>query len=278
MRLAIFSDIHGNLYALNAVLNAIAKEGPFDVVIAAGDISLGGSDPAGCVDLLREAGVLAVYGNTDKYLTEPENPPPDELHLKKWNHLRPQVDWALTLLGEDRTAWLRSLPFALQISPLKGTAFKGTAFFLTPGELNDRNKNAIPGDDLLVFHANPKNIIQFIFPPPDLQPKYFGEILQPDDSEELSWLMEGVTARTCAFGHMHITSIRNWRDYTLVNVAPCSMPALEKDPRARYTIFEWKNNKWIITQRFVEYDYKLEVAALYASGIPFVEDFVETFP
>ncbi len=255
MRLAVFSDIHGNIYALNAVLNAIRKDGHFDTLVAAGDISLGGSDPAGCIDRLREVGALAVFGNTDKYLTEPENPPPDELHRKKWDHLRAQVDWALPRLGWDRVAWLRTLPFDLRFSP--------------PPNFEE---------DLLIFHANPVDILDFIFPPPEEQTQYFGKIYQPHDSPDLERLMDGVTARTCAFGHMHITSTRYWRGYTLVNVAPCSLPSLEKDPRARYTIFDWDGKHWQITRRFVEYDYHQEVRALQASGMPFVEDFSLTFP
>ncbi|MCB9136605.1 MAG: metallophosphoesterase [Anaerolineales bacterium] len=45
MRLAIFSDIHGNRFALEAVLNALLADGPFDAVIAAGDLALGGGRP-----------------------------------------------------------------------------------------------------------------------------------------------------------------------------------------------------------------------------------------
>ncbi|GAB4581019.1 MAG: metallophosphoesterase family protein [Anaerolineales bacterium] len=254
MRLAVFSDIHGNRFALEAVLSAISKDGHFDALVAAGDLALGGSDPAGCIDLLKEAHVLAVYGNTDKYLTEPENPPPDELHRKKWGRLRAQVDWALSRLGPDRVAWLKTIPFELLFSP--------------PPDFED---------DLLIFHANPKNIIDFIFPPPDQQPDYFEHIIQPDDDPNLAKLMKRVTARTCAFGHLHITSIRRWREYTLVNVAPCSLPSLEKDPRARYTVFYWETGAWKITQKFVPYDYTLEVEALKSSGMPFVEDFVQTF-
>lgn len=253
MRLAIFSDVHGNRFALETVLRAIAVDGSFDAVIAAGDLALGGADPAGCVDLIREAGALAVYGNTETYLTDPDTVPPDELHRKKWDHLRTQVDWALPILSLERVAWLKGLPFSLRFSP-------------TP--------NA--EEDLLVFHGNPKDIVDFIFPPPEQQPKYFGSVLQPDDDPTLARLMEGVTARTCAFGHMHISTTRRWREYTLVNVAPCALPSLEKDPRARYTIFEWVGH-WKTTQKFLPYNFTREVDALKASGMPFSADFSNSY-
>lgn len=255
MRLAIFSDVHGNPFALEAVLQAIEQEGGFDLVLAAGDLALGGSDPAGCVDRLRERGILAVYGNTETYLLQPEHLPPDELHLQKWGHIRAQVAWARPLLGEARLAWLGALPFDLRFSP-----------------------GASPEDDLLLFHGNPKDIVEFIYPPPEEQLRYFGQVLQPDDSPALAALMEGVQARTCVFGHMHITSTRFWRGYTLINVAPCSLPALEKDPRARYTVLEWVKDRWRFTRRFVDYDYRQEVAALRACGMPFFEDYASAFP
>jgi len=66
-RLAVLSDVHGNLVALEAVRNAIAREKP-DAVLVAGDLVMNGPDPAGSVDALRamEADrALIVQGNTD---------------------------------------------------------------------------------------------------------------------------------------------------------------------------------------------------------------------
>ena len=84
MRIGVFSDIHGNPYACEAVLQAITVDGHFDTIVAAGDLCLGGSDPAKCVDLLEGSGVEAVYGNTDEYIFEPEKEPGDDLHRTKW--------------------------------------------------------------------------------------------------------------------------------------------------------------------------------------------------
>jgi len=41
MRIAVFSDVHGNAFALAAVLEAIAADGTFDRVIAAGTMAFG---------------------------------------------------------------------------------------------------------------------------------------------------------------------------------------------------------------------------------------------
>ena len=66
-RIAVLSDIHGNLVALEAVRAAIKKERP-DAVMICGDLVLNGPDPAGVVDAIRELeaeGALVVAGNTD---------------------------------------------------------------------------------------------------------------------------------------------------------------------------------------------------------------------
>ncbi|HYN70831.1 MAG TPA: metallophosphoesterase family protein, partial [Candidatus Eisenbacteria bacterium] len=66
-RLAVLSDVHGNLVALEAVRKAIAREKP-DFVLVAGDLVMNGPDPAGTVDALRKMegdGAIVVQGNTD---------------------------------------------------------------------------------------------------------------------------------------------------------------------------------------------------------------------
>ena len=66
-RIAVLSDVHGNLPALEAVLAEIRAERP-DAVLVAGDLVLNGPDPAAVVDALRalEAdGAAIVSGNTD---------------------------------------------------------------------------------------------------------------------------------------------------------------------------------------------------------------------
>ena len=66
-RIALLSDVHGNLAALEAVTKEIRREKP-DAVLVAGDLVLNGPDPNGTVDALRvleSEGALIVSGNTD---------------------------------------------------------------------------------------------------------------------------------------------------------------------------------------------------------------------
>jgi len=64
MRYAIFSDVHSNLEALQAVLAACRAEGARKL-FCAGDIVGYGANPKECIDLLRELNITCVAGNHD---------------------------------------------------------------------------------------------------------------------------------------------------------------------------------------------------------------------
>jgi putative phosphoesterase len=112
-RLALLSDVHGNLEALNAVRAALKKERP-DAVVVAGDHVLNGPDPSGVVDALREmesTGATIVQGNTDVAVADF-----DYSAAFPWytdglpDTMRDAVEWAHDALGDERIAWLRRLP------------------------------------------------------------------------------------------------------------------------------------------------------------------------
>lgn len=67
MRVAILSDVHGNRFALEAVLADIRNMAP-DLICNLGDAVWGGADPAGAWALQREAVPPTVRGNTDEFL------------------------------------------------------------------------------------------------------------------------------------------------------------------------------------------------------------------
>ena len=68
MRVAIFSDVHGNLLALEAVLAEIGARGPFDQIINAGDLAFGGPRPREALDLLMQRSYPTIMGNTDVWV------------------------------------------------------------------------------------------------------------------------------------------------------------------------------------------------------------------
>jgi predicted phosphodiesterase len=64
MRVAVISDIHGNLHALTAVLDEIEREQP-DTIWCLGDVVGYGPRPNECCDTVREAASLGLVGNHD---------------------------------------------------------------------------------------------------------------------------------------------------------------------------------------------------------------------
>jgi predicted phosphodiesterase len=114
MRLAVLSDIHGNLTALEAVLADLKSVAP-DVVVQGGDLVANGARPAEVVDAIRDLGWPGVCGNTDEMLWRPELLAELELKAPTKHGLRRVLfhDIAPTtceLLGALRVDWLRSLP------------------------------------------------------------------------------------------------------------------------------------------------------------------------
>jgi len=81
MRLAVFSDIHGNLIAFEAMLQDLARVGDVDLIWCLGDLAAFGTRPAECVARVRELQeqygeekFKVLGGNTDRYLVTGKRP------------------------------------------------------------------------------------------------------------------------------------------------------------------------------------------------------------
>jgi len=113
MRVAILSDIHGNRTAFEAVLEDLKETSP-DLILHGGDLADAGPSAAEIVDHIRDRGWQGVMGNTDEMLFRPESL--EEFALQSsasaslWTAIREMAAWTRTTLGEERIAWLRTLP------------------------------------------------------------------------------------------------------------------------------------------------------------------------
>jgi protein phosphatase len=72
MRVAVISDIHGNLTAFEEVLVDLKRCSP-DLILHGGDLADGGSSPVEIVDHIQSLGWQGVRGNTDEMLFEPDS-------------------------------------------------------------------------------------------------------------------------------------------------------------------------------------------------------------
>jgi len=113
MRIAVISDVHDNLTAFQAVLADLRETSP-DLVLHGGDLVSGGSSPAEVVDCVRDLGWLGVFGNADEAIARPESL--EEFAKRSsaprslWDAVREMTVYTREALGEERIAWLGTLP------------------------------------------------------------------------------------------------------------------------------------------------------------------------
>lgn len=183
MRVALVSDIHGNVDALEAALADIERVAPERIVVL-GDLVLNGPRPAETVERvmsLESAGALVIAGNTDIAVADGDFtaafPWLDEVPA---GH-RAAAEWARDQLSDDHLEYLRRLP-----------AERRLAF----------------GDELvLATHASPGS--QTAGLPPDLDPALTVQRVTRTD------------ARVICCGHTHIADVRELGRKLLVNPGSC---------------------------------------------------------
>lgn len=111
MRVAVISDIHANLPALEAVLEDIAREDIKDVWCL-GDIVGYGADPADCCELVREESQVVLAGNHDLAVC-------GTLSTEDFARgAAVAADWTHEVLGDHHLRWLRSRPSAGEIADI----------------------------------------------------------------------------------------------------------------------------------------------------------------
>ena len=101
---ALFSDIHGNLEALKAIVDDARAQGITNFACL-GDLVGYGPDPSGCVAMVQEIGCACVKGNHDDDASNDRD---------LWNlsdNARESLLWTREHLSESQKTWLRELPY-----------------------------------------------------------------------------------------------------------------------------------------------------------------------
>ena len=103
MRYLVLSDVHANLEALSAVLDASAGE--WEQVLVLGDLVGYGADPNAVIDRVRALPVAAmVRGNHDKVAAGLAS-------VDSFNHVaRLAIEWTTAVLTPENLRWLAALP------------------------------------------------------------------------------------------------------------------------------------------------------------------------
>jgi putative phosphoesterase len=184
MRLAIVSDVHGNLTALDAVIADIERRG-VDRVLHGGDLVLGGCQAAEVIDRVCELGWPGVVGNTDEVLWRPEllevqlerAPKLGDLLRRIFNRYAPAT---LAQIGGERLTWLQALPPELRL------------------------------DDLVVLHASPGDL-------------WRAPMADAGDAELVA-VYSICDAALVVYGHIHLPLVRRLEAFTVANSGSVGSP------------------------------------------------------
>jgi predicted phosphodiesterase len=232
VRLALLSDIHGSLTALDAVLADVAVAGGVDAYWIVGDLAAIGPDPVAVLERLTALpNVRFTRGNTDRYVVTGERPPPrpaevlaDPDRLAAFGEVQATFAWtAGALAATGWLDWLAALPLEGRLTLLDGTR-------------------------LLAVHAAPGTDDGTGVPP-------------TATDEYLRDLVRGAEADLVVVGHTHWPSDRVVDGVRVVNLGSVSNP-LPPDLRASYAILSADASAHRLEPRRVAYDHAAVIAAL----------------
>lgn len=240
MRLALISDIHANLPALDAVLADIDARGDVDAILHAGDLVGYSSFPNEVVARLRARGIAGIAGNYDSTVAtgythcgcRSENARQEDLA---------HISYAYTLdaCTPDTTAYLAALPFSLDLRPLGGH---------------------LAGPRLVLVHGTPT-----------LNTVYWTEDRDDDFCRKMAAVVHLRAGDVIAFGHTHKPWHRVVDGIHFVNSGSVGRPK-DGDWRAGYALLTLGDGDARVDFQRVDYDIAATIAGIRAAGLP--EDFV----
>ena len=233
MRLAILSDIHGNLEAFTAVLADLDSQG-VDQAVTLGDNLGYGADSQAVVSLIQERGIKSVMGNHEQGLVEPEV-------LQWFNPKARQVLLRIKeSLPEATLEWVRELPHSLVVQ-----------------------------DCCLVHGFPPDQVTTYLFEVSEERiESTMRELPQKlsfcGHTHELLYYKLGEDGlRQFGFGQKPVKRLPGQR--LLVNAGSVGQPR-DGDPHAKYLI--WDQEERSLSARRVAYDIPAAQAKIRALGFP----------
>jgi putative phosphoesterase len=230
LRLALISDIHGNVAALEAALADVEKQSP-DRIVILGDLVLNGPRPTESIDRVREleaAGALVIAGNADIAVADG-----DYTAAFPWleevpaGH-RAAAEWARDELSEEQLEYLRRLPAERR---------------LTSG-----------GELILACHASPGSQTSGL--PADLDAALTVQRVTRTD------------ARVICCGHTHVADVRELGRKLVVNPGSCGY-AFDGTPDACWGLLTMDEGNDPEAELYrVEYDATAAAEEVSARGLP----------
>lgn len=250
MRLAVLSDIHGNLTALEAVLAHLEANGGADHLWVLGDLAAVGPRPAECVRRVKaladaaaegekKGTFRAIRGNTDRWIVQGTRPKAQGVEkaedlpgmISTFRHMGDSLIWALEQMSYDEYDFLRKLP--------------GECDLLVPGYGYVIGYHGIPGDDE-------------------------GYLTPDTPDEEAADALLDREGRLGIGGHIHRQMDRVVRDWRVINVGSVGM-SFEQPGIAQYGVFTFADGDVQVDLRGVPFDLEAVIAEYAAVGFPALE-------
>lgn len=237
MRLAVLSDIHGNIVALEAALADLDALGGADHLWILGDLAAFGPRPAECIQRVKDLkDAQVISGNTDRYLVTGERlrtkPAEDEARYAQlsaeWNDRDLALNWALTKMSFDDYTYLLKLKHELSLEA--------------------------PGCGWVIgYHGTPGNDEGMLTPETDVE-EAADALLDREGSLGIG-------------GHIHRQMDRQIGSWRAVNVGSVGL-SFEAAGLVQWGLFTFENGALTVDLRRVRYDADAVIADLRACGHP----------
>jgi putative phosphoesterase len=237
LKIALFSDIHANLPALEACLKSMEERKP-DAIYCLGDLVGYNIWPNEVINEIRKRGIPTIAGNYDFGIGRSSDDcgcAYKEEHEKEMGKV--SISFTNSIVKEEERNYLRTLPAHIKVE-----------FQLYNEKLN-----------LLLVHGSPRKINEYLF--------------EERDEKSLLRIMEGADADIMCFGHTHkpyhrilpTEQTENTHYRHAVNTGSVGKPK-DNNPQGCYVILTINPDSIIskddsVQVKFIRFEYDVEKAA-----------------
>lgn len=230
-KLAIFSDIHANLPAMEVVAAHI-KQGGYDGVYCLGDLGGYASQPNEVQAIIEGMGCPTILGNYDEGVGFNKD-------SCGCNYVKPfdiemsdlSFSWTLRNTTDESKAWLRTLPRELRLE--------------------------VEGWPVLLCHGSPASTTEYLFE--TRSDAYLQKFVRGGRND--------AHADIIVFGHTHVPYHRALDGVDFINTGSVGRPK-DGDPRAGYCVLTLDGDSVSVEQVRLAYDVELACSRLVAAGLP----------
>ncbi len=251
MRIALFSDIHANLPALEAFFRDVDAR-KADQLYCLGDLVGYNIWPNEVIREIRKRSIPTIAGNYDFGIgrTSDDCGCAYKTDLEKANGAV-SISYTNQIVKENERSWLRTLPAHIKIE-----------FQLNQDKLN-----------LLLVHGSPRRINEYLF--------------EDRDEKSLRRIMEQADADIMCFGHTHkpyhrILHGTDGKDHFrhAINIGSVGKPK-DGNPQGGYVILTIQDNSNVLNpdsvkSELIRFDYDIEKAAKAVEASPLPDQYAES--